>query len=177
MLTFVNFFDIFIFVVICLVQLCITIARNGMFYEKHKSSYLVTIFLLCNRYRVFYSWKTLINFWPILMMLYVKSKYIYILLSHVVFNLTIKWPPGTTLVTQIMLSSYVQTKGYYIVSSHLFCNFVRLRESTSKGTSLRHFSHKSQEKTIISRTELKAREWIMEVQCQSKTLLHFPVVS
>ena len=34
---------------IVLVQFCIIIVRNGMFYEKHKSLYLVTTFLLSNR--------------------------------------------------------------------------------------------------------------------------------
>ena len=38
------FFVIFIFVVIVLVQFCTILVRNNMFYEKHKSSYLVTIF-------------------------------------------------------------------------------------------------------------------------------------
>ena len=35
---------IFIFVVIVLVQLCVILVGNGMFYEKTKSSNLVTLF-------------------------------------------------------------------------------------------------------------------------------------
>ena len=56
-LYFLEFFDIFIFVVISLVQLCIIIVWNSMFYEKHKSSYLIII-LYYVIYTVYvYSWK------------------------------------------------------------------------------------------------------------------------
>ena len=39
-----------------------------------------------------YSWKKLIKFWPILVILYVKVDFV---LSHVVFNLTMEWTPVT----------------------------------------------------------------------------------
>ena len=35
-----------------LVQFCVILVRNNMFYKENKSSYLVTIFLVCNKYRV-----------------------------------------------------------------------------------------------------------------------------
>ena len=44
-LIFLTSFFIFIFVVMFFfVQLCIILVRNGMFYEQHKSLYLVAIF-------------------------------------------------------------------------------------------------------------------------------------
>ena len=43
---------IFIFVVIFLVQLCVILVGNGMFYKKQLIN-LVTIYLLCNRYHVY----------------------------------------------------------------------------------------------------------------------------
>ena len=71
-----------------LVQFYIILVRNGMFYEKHKSSYLVTILLLCNGYRVYLLMKKidkiLTHFGDALC-----RKYIFFL-SHVVFNLTIE---------------------------------------------------------------------------------------
>ena len=48
------FFVIFIFVVNVLVQLCIILVRNGMFYKKKtKIIKFGDYFLLCNRYRVY----------------------------------------------------------------------------------------------------------------------------
>ena len=45
---FIYFLELFChlhyFVVICFVQFDIILVRNGIFYEKYKSSYLVTIF-------------------------------------------------------------------------------------------------------------------------------------
>ena len=70
---FLIFSVIFIFVVIVLVQFCIILVRNGMFHEKHKSSYLVFIFYYVIDSMFIHSWKKLIKFWPILVMLYVKS--------------------------------------------------------------------------------------------------------
>ena len=69
-----KFLVIFIFVVICLVQFCVIVIRNGMFYWKNKIIKFSYHFLLCSRYRVYLLMKKkLINFWPILVILYVKS--------------------------------------------------------------------------------------------------------
>ena len=85
------FFVIFIFVVVCLVQLCIILIRNGMFYEKHKSPYLVTVFYYVIDTVYIYSWKKidkiLTHFGDAL------CKFLFLFLSHVVFNLTIEWIP------------------------------------------------------------------------------------
>ena len=40
-----------------LIQFCIILVSNGMFYEKHKSSYLVTIFYYVIDTVYIYSWK------------------------------------------------------------------------------------------------------------------------
>ena len=91
------FFDFFLsssfFVVIVLVQSCIILVRNGVFYEKHKSSYLVTIFYSVIDTVYIYSWKKkLIKFWPILVMLYVKSRFFFI--THGVQHDNRVNPPG-----------------------------------------------------------------------------------
>ena len=39
-----NFLSSSFFMVIFLVQFCIIVVKNGLFYEKHKLSYLVTIY-------------------------------------------------------------------------------------------------------------------------------------
>ena len=73
-----------------LIQLYIILVRNGMFYKKQKSSFLVTIFYYVIDIVYIYSWKTidkiLTHFGDIL------CKFFF-LISHVVFNLTIKWTP------------------------------------------------------------------------------------
>ena len=73
---FIIFFVIFIFLVIFLVHLCIILVRNGMFYEKHKSSYKMTIYYYVIDILYIYSWKKidkkLIDFGDAL------CKYIYI---------------------------------------------------------------------------------------------------
>ena len=79
-----NFFVIFIFVVIVLVQFCIILVRNGVFCENHKSSYSVTIFNCVIDTVYTYSWKKLIKIWPIFVTLYVQSRFIF--LSHVVIK-------------------------------------------------------------------------------------------
>ena len=53
------FLSSWIFVVIFLVQFCIILVRIGMFYEKHKSSYLVAIFYYVLYTVYIYSWKTI----------------------------------------------------------------------------------------------------------------------
>ena len=55
-----NFLVTFIFVVIILVQLCVTLVRNNMFYEKQGSSILITIFYYVIDIMYIYSWKQLI---------------------------------------------------------------------------------------------------------------------
>ena len=50
---------IFIFVVINLVQFCIILVRNSMFYKKHKSSYMVTAFYYVINTVFIYSWKNI----------------------------------------------------------------------------------------------------------------------
>jgi len=84
----VKFLVIFIFVVF-LVQFCVILVRNGMFYVKTKSSNLVIVFYYVIDTMYIYSWKEWKN-WPILVILYVKSS---IFLSHMVFNLTMEWTP------------------------------------------------------------------------------------
>ena len=79
------------FVVMFLVQFCIILVRNGMFYEKHKSSYLVTFFYYVINTVYIYSWKNLIKFWPVLVMLYVKSVFF---IARVVQLDNIMNPPG-----------------------------------------------------------------------------------
>ena len=74
---FLNFFVIFIFVVSFLVQFRIILVRNGMFYENHKSSYLVNIFYCVIETMYIYSWKKLIKIWSILVMLYVKGRFLF----------------------------------------------------------------------------------------------------
>ena len=56
---FSEFFVIFIFVVIVLVQFCIIIVKNSMFYEKHKSSCFVTIFCYVIDTVYIYPWKNI----------------------------------------------------------------------------------------------------------------------
>ena len=53
---FFNYFVIF-FVVIVVVQFCIILVKNGMFYRNHKSSYLVTHFYYVIDNMSLYLWK------------------------------------------------------------------------------------------------------------------------
>ena len=56
--TFLKFLVIFIFVVIILVQFCVILVRNGMFYlEKNKSLNLVIVFYYVIDTVYIYSWK------------------------------------------------------------------------------------------------------------------------
>ena len=92
-------FFIFLFVDIVLVQFCIILVRNGMFYEDHKSSFLVTIFYYIIDTVYIYSWKkidkTSSHFGDALC-----KKFF---LSHMVFNLTIEWTPRDHIETAITL--------------------------------------------------------------------------
>ena len=86
---FLKFLIIFIFVVIVLVQLCVILVRNGMFYKKTKSSNLVTNFYCVLDIVYIYSWTKIEN-----VLTYfgdpLCKKYIFL---HVVFNLTMEWTP------------------------------------------------------------------------------------
>ena len=65
------------FVVIGVVRFCINLVRNGMFYKKHKSSYLVTIFYYVIDNMYIYFWKNkLIKNWPILVMQLRQTRFI-----------------------------------------------------------------------------------------------------
>ena len=68
-------------VVICLVQFCIILARNGRkktHTHTHKSSYLVTVCYCVIDIVYIYSWKKLIKFWPIFVILYVNIILVFI---------------------------------------------------------------------------------------------------
>ena len=80
---------------IFLVQLCIIIVRNSMFYIKIKSSNLVTnfyyVYLLMTK-----KWKTFDLFW------WSFIWKVYFFLSHVVFNLTMEWNPLCLIINTCM---------------------------------------------------------------------------
>ena len=69
-----------------------------MFYEKHKSSYLVINFHYVIDTVYIYYWKLLIKFWPILVMLYV-----YIFIACGVQHDNRVNPPGTYSLLRIAL--------------------------------------------------------------------------
>ena len=73
-----------------LVQFCIIIVRNGMFYEKQKSSSLVTNFNFVIDTMYIYSWKKIDKILTQFDDALCKTCFF---LSHVVFNLTIEWTP------------------------------------------------------------------------------------
>jgi hypothetical protein len=63
-----------LFVVIVLIQFCVILVRNGMFWINKKSSNLVIHFYYVIDTMYIYSRKEIIKFWPILVMLYWKSR-------------------------------------------------------------------------------------------------------
>ena len=67
---FLKFSVVFVFVIIVLVQFCIILVRNNMFYYK-KTNHQIWLKIL-----TMYE-KKLIKFWPILVMLYVKSRFFF----------------------------------------------------------------------------------------------------
>ena len=70
-----NFSSSLFFLVIFLVQFCIILVRNGMFYIKTKSSNLVTIFYYVIDTVYIYSWKKIEKIWLILVILYVECRF------------------------------------------------------------------------------------------------------
>ena len=102
------------FVVVCFVQFCIILVRNGMFYEKHKSSYLDTILYYVIDTVYIYSWKTidkiLTHFGDALCIFY------FLFLSHVVFNLTIEWTLHDicSIITLLNLWIWIKVKGFTV---------------------------------------------------------------
>ena len=64
-----------LYIYIYLIQLCDILVRNGMFYEKNKSSNLVTHFYYVMDTWFIYSWDFFMVVWPILVM-QLRKKYI-----------------------------------------------------------------------------------------------------
>ena len=115
-LCFLNFFGHLHFCSNVLVQFCIILVRNGMFYEKHKSSYLVINFHYVIDTVYIYSWKIvdkiLTHFGDALCLFF---------LSHVVFNMTTEWTPRAPIPFS-KLHCYRWRTCLYIFYGRFMCN-------------------------------------------------------
>ena len=84
---FLKILVIFIFVVIILIQFCVILVRNGMFYSKQRSSNLVTIFYYVIDIVYIYSWKEIDKILTHFGHATYQSKFFW---PRVVFNLTME---------------------------------------------------------------------------------------